>query len=88
MSLKKIAQAVSLAFCISFSAIPAYAATPQSVIPAHARADKISTPASVLGFELGEWHARPEQSWSGLARQSGPQLELSWRHHRRTWKVP
>lgn len=61
MSMKKIAQAVSLAFCFTLSAAPVYAATPTSVIPAHARADKISAPASVLGFELGEWHARPEQ---------------------------
>ncbi|MBC3806486.1 peptidase M14 [Undibacterium seohonense] len=91
MSLKKIAQAVSLAFCISLSAAPvysAYAATPQSVIPAHARADKISAPASVLGFELGEWHARPEQltSYYQLLASQSPRVKVrvvGYSHERR-----
>ena len=61
MSPKKIAQALSLVFCISLGVAQANAATPSSVLPVHVRADTISMPASSLGFELGEWHARPEQ---------------------------
>lgn len=61
MSLKKVVQAISLAFCVSISAASAIAATPGQVLPVHARSQQISTPAASLGFELGEWHARPEQ---------------------------
>lgn len=88
MSLKKIAQAVSLAFCFTLSAAQVFAASPTSVIPAHARADKISTPASVFGFELGEWHVRPEQlvSYYQLLATQSPRVKVrvvGYTHERR-----
>lgn len=50
-------------FGIFFSAITnsAIAITPLSVLPQHARLQTITKPATSLGFELGQWHARPEQ---------------------------
>ncbi len=61
MAMKKLVQALSLAFCLSVSGGVVYAATPNGVLPAHARLQTITKPAASLGFELGEWHARPEQ---------------------------
>nr|WP_315472830.1 M14 family metallopeptidase [uncultured Undibacterium sp.] len=88
MSPKKIVQAIGLAFCISLGVAQAYAATPASVLPAHARADKITAPAASLGFELGEWHAHPEQlvAYYKLLASQSPRVQVKivgYTHERR-----
>lgn len=65
-----------------------WAATPASVLPVHARDHKISPPAASLGFELGEWHCRPEQlqQYYQLLASQSPRVSLKvvgYTHERR-----
>ncbi len=84
MVFKKTLVALSLAWMSSIT----FAATPTSVLPAHARASKVTPPAASLGFELGEWHVRPEQllSYYQLLATESPRVQLrvvGYTHERR-----
>ncbi|MBI1834632.1 MAG: peptidase M14, partial [Burkholderiales bacterium] len=84
MAFKKTLVVLSLAWMSSFS----FAASPTSVLPNHARAANITTPAKSLGFELGEWHVRPEQlqSYYQLLAKESSRVQLrvvGYTHERR-----
>lgn len=74
----KLLRLLALVLGLHFFIPITFAATPTSVLPAHARVNKITPPAASLGFELGEWHVRPEQllSYYQLLATESPRVQL------------